>query len=471
MKHNKKLEGRINFWLSSPSHQSAVNYLLLIFPLLLFFWNIWLCFSYINDDAFISFRYAKNFLVGQGLVFNPGEYVEGYTNFLWVMVCSVLIRFAGAANILVAAKILAIALSVGTIVITFLSAQLLYRYRLPVLIAVLLLASNMGYAANSVSGLETSLFTFWITLAFFSRLIQSCQIGDRMFVLSMVGASLTRPEGFFLFIILTGIHLGNRIALQRIVRCCFYFSLGTIPYLLWKVAYYGSLLPNTYYAKPGTIQGGLYYSYRFLTEGGYTKYWGLPLIILLGGLVERRTYRYWYIGFLGGGILMVICSGGDWMLGWRFCMPFLPILFLIMGQAYDNVLQRFRFGVTFPVRSLLVLIGIAGLVSCHALALSTSNKKIITECDLRGKGQMEAHFVIAHLLKNLGTKHDSVALTDIGMIGYYSGLRILDISGLTDPYIGHSPGKMLHKQYDTDYILDQSPPIFCYGVSQNYLAG
>jgi tetratricopeptide (TPR) repeat protein len=33
------------------------------------------------DDAFISFRYARNL----GLVFNPGERVEGYTNLLWVL--------------------------------------------------------------------------------------------------------------------------------------------------------------------------------------------------------------------------------------------------------------------------------------------------------------------------------------------------------------------------------------------------
>ena len=40
---------------------------------------------FLCDDAFISFRYARNLLEGHGLVFNPGEYVEGYSNFLWVL--------------------------------------------------------------------------------------------------------------------------------------------------------------------------------------------------------------------------------------------------------------------------------------------------------------------------------------------------------------------------------------------------
>src|SRR5215208_8002885 len=46
-----------------------------------------LAFSRISivDDAYISFRYAHNLVEGRGLVFNGGEYVEGYTNLLWTV--------------------------------------------------------------------------------------------------------------------------------------------------------------------------------------------------------------------------------------------------------------------------------------------------------------------------------------------------------------------------------------------------
>ena len=41
----------------------------------------------LTDDAFISFRYSKNLAQGQGFRWNPGgEKVEGYTNFLWVLI-------------------------------------------------------------------------------------------------------------------------------------------------------------------------------------------------------------------------------------------------------------------------------------------------------------------------------------------------------------------------------------------------
>jgi len=41
--------------------------------------------TWMLDDAYISFRYARNALMGHGFVFHPGEQVEGYTNFLWTV--------------------------------------------------------------------------------------------------------------------------------------------------------------------------------------------------------------------------------------------------------------------------------------------------------------------------------------------------------------------------------------------------
>ncbi len=41
------------------------------------------------DDAMISMRYAWNFSHGQGLVWNAGERIEGFTNLLWTLIMSV----------------------------------------------------------------------------------------------------------------------------------------------------------------------------------------------------------------------------------------------------------------------------------------------------------------------------------------------------------------------------------------------
>ena len=59
---------------------AAVAAMLLAFGL----WRA-LALRWVCDDSFISLRYADNLVSGHGLVFNPGERVMGYSNFLWVV--------------------------------------------------------------------------------------------------------------------------------------------------------------------------------------------------------------------------------------------------------------------------------------------------------------------------------------------------------------------------------------------------
>lgn len=47
-----------------------------------------LSFDYLCDDAFIYFRYAKNFWESGELVFNRGEFVEGFSGPLWMSILS-----------------------------------------------------------------------------------------------------------------------------------------------------------------------------------------------------------------------------------------------------------------------------------------------------------------------------------------------------------------------------------------------
>src|SRR5262249_29142195 len=40
---------------------------------------------YASEDAYITFRYARNLVLGYGLVFNPGERVMGFSSPLWTL--------------------------------------------------------------------------------------------------------------------------------------------------------------------------------------------------------------------------------------------------------------------------------------------------------------------------------------------------------------------------------------------------
>ena len=67
--------------------RDAIFWTLLISTVLYGLMATWFMMSGVEaiDDAYISLRYARNLVSGTGLVYNPGEYVQGYTNFLWVM--------------------------------------------------------------------------------------------------------------------------------------------------------------------------------------------------------------------------------------------------------------------------------------------------------------------------------------------------------------------------------------------------
>jgi hypothetical protein len=114
---------------------------------------------FLTDDAFISFRYARNLSQGYGLVFNPGhERVEGYTNFLWVVLLAGCHRLGWAPEY--AANPLSLA---ATIVLWALVVWFAYRNsrdgaRWLVLAAPLCLAATRSVAVWSTSGLETRLF-------------------------------------------------------------------------------------------------------------------------------------------------------------------------------------------------------------------------------------------------------------------------------------------------------------------------
>src|SRR5438874_2520767 len=73
----------------------------------------WLYFHYTSDDAYISYRYARNLADGVGLVWNPGQHVEGYSNFSWVLTLAGLHKLG--ADIVLSGRWLGFALARGRI--------------------------------------------------------------------------------------------------------------------------------------------------------------------------------------------------------------------------------------------------------------------------------------------------------------------------------------------------------------------
>jgi arabinofuranosyltransferase len=69
------------------------------------------------DDAYISYRYAANLLAGHGLVFNPGERIEGFSNLLWVLAAAGLLTFCPPEGLHLAICLLSTLLAVGGLLV------------------------------------------------------------------------------------------------------------------------------------------------------------------------------------------------------------------------------------------------------------------------------------------------------------------------------------------------------------------
>lgn len=296
----------------------AALYLILVLALGVFFFAI-NKYEITQDDAYISFRYAENFLRGDGLVYNVGERVEGYTNFLWVMIMALAKNLFGIAYPYTT-RILGMACGAFIFyLLLLLTRQHLERHRTVLYASVsIALLANVSLAYWSISSLETAAFAC-LALAAVAAEYRKPQLTPALLVI----ASLLRPEGAVVF----GIILVDRLISERRFPW-YYFLLYVVPLLpfaAFKLVYFGSLFPNPYYAKSGVgleyIISGFQYVWYFTKDLGlFGVVWLAPLLAIMR-LWQRFSLLYLYIFIYTAYIIWV---GGDVLYVYRFFVPVVP---------------------------------------------------------------------------------------------------------------------------------------------------
>ena len=223
----------------------------------------------IAEDAFIGFRFAEHFAEGNGLLWNIGEPpVEGYTNFLWIIICSVAILTG--INLIAFVQITGIVFSIIILIyIYYFCSKLLEFDSYSSLIAAAFLALSGPFATWAVSGMETNLFALLVAAGCYHELSYWKFRHKTSLVLSLSFcflSALTRPEGLVIFIILFALHLYRSVRDKKPKEIFNYavlaFTIFVIPfsiYFIWRVSYFGYLFPLTYYAKTG---GGILQWFR-----------------------------------------------------------------------------------------------------------------------------------------------------------------------------------------------------------------
>jgi hypothetical protein len=276
-------------------------------------------------------------------------------------------------------------------------------------------------------------------------------------------AGLVRPETPLVVAALAVDRLHTH-RLAATVRWLLVVAAFVAPFLFFRRLYFGSWLPNTYYAKAGDplpvlIAYGWAYTRGCLASlvpsfGGSGE-----VIVILGGLTLAALLAFaWRQPALRTEAMVVlavvvatILEGGDWMVLSRFWVPALPCLAMIAGSALLRVSAWHRAGTAAATLLIAAVVG-NGLIA--GVRARNGGQGLL----VNAIGYRHAHREIARFLNEHGGAGDAVALMDVGMIGWDADrLRVIDITGLTDREIAHAPGGFLDKRFPVSDLLARNP--------------
>ena len=199
-------------------------------------------FRWICDDAFISFRYARNLAAGNGLRYNLGNHIPvvGYSNFLWVMVCAVFEYFR--ADITVWPLLLSFVS--GSVLLYLVFTSLRYRFGLNTTqscISALLLSCSPLFIIWSTGGLETAPFALLVFITFERLILRRENIAPITAGIAGLSLGLIRVEGIYWALLLAVIAvISRRLASQKFLRhILIYLAIVIIGYsIYWTCRFY-----------------------------------------------------------------------------------------------------------------------------------------------------------------------------------------------------------------------------------------
>ena len=430
-------------------------------------------FHYLPDDAYIGMRYARNAAGGEGLVFNPGERVEGYTNFLWVIILAAAAK--AGIPLVQGARILGLLFSAGTLVLAWRACNASIppgekkRSGAGVAMAApLILAASAPFATWALSGTEIPLFTFLLTAG---MLLLSTGRGPRPVFAVFAILTLVRPEGAAYYMLAAALLMvrgekARRVAAEGILVA----SLLLAPYIIWKISYFGGVLPNTFYAKTGApavqLRNGLSYMGHF--AAWYIWLPAAALFFLRGiGRKHRSDFGRTVVplSIIVLNWIIVTVLGGDWMPQYRLLVPSLPAIAIMAAAAIPRATMLQQTGQEGPGGA-WQSVALAVIFASLAMAPGSSGY----DGFIHERRAVKTFEWVGETLGARLPEGTILGCGSTGAIGYYSGLPIVDILGLTEPEIARE-GKIVsnqpgHMKTLGSHVLDRKPDLLLLGNIQ-----
>ena len=378
---------------------------------------LWSQLHFASEDAYITYRYARNLAIGLGLVFNPGEKVMGFTSPLWTVWNALgwkLMR--DPANWSRGWSVLA---DVVTLIVV---AALLRRHvsRASAWVFAFLFAAWTLFAAVTASGMEISAMLALVALGAMLAGRGSIATGP------VLGAlALMRPEGVFAAaVIALGAKWRDRLIALAIAAAGF----GAL-YL-----YFGTIVPQSLTAK----------AQLYGTPGPWAgrHWWEWIVPFSLGRWPEVPEARFVYLTTILGAPAAFVGAMRLWKLR-RTEIATLAGALLIVWAGYAALgVAYFFWYLEIPLACwfLLIALGFPEIVRHRAVYVSAAlfvlgTWTVIWEL-YGGRARLERNFALVadHLLQH-SQAWDKVMLEPIGLVGYYARVTVLDEVGLVSPRI------------------------------------
>jgi hypothetical protein len=385
--------------------------------------------GYSLDDSWIYATYARNLATGQGYAFNPGEHVAGATGPLYVFILALL--FLLFHDVVLPAKILGIAcLAASSIVIFKAVRRILPESELAPLLAALLVAGSPPLLWGSVSGLEISIYLLLACIGIY------CYVAERwtLAVLSWSLGVWLRPDG--LVLVFLGLFLRPRITLKNSIAPATVVGLVVGIYLVFNYLVGGWILPNS--VRVAAHPGGKFLASQWTMVKQWADLWvgsigarpiAMHSVLLLPAIVvgSALAFRKWpalvaYFVLFPMSLAIFRAWGGQFGRYIVYCVPFGIVLGVI---GFDRIARRF-----LGPRKAAGLLAL-GIVCLGWQAYSARKVGIAHGWNVQNIEGMQRF--IAEATRKATSPGDTIAVNDVGAIGYFSGCYVVDLVGLVSP--------------------------------------
>ncbi|MEM7586348.1 MAG: hypothetical protein AAF560_23350 [Acidobacteriota bacterium] len=402
---------------------------------LVFASHVWRYHGYLIDDAYISLRYARNLVEGLGLVFNATERVEGYTNFLWMLLGAGSLKLGLDGTLVWQLASFGSTLLILGVVGKLAGSDTAARASVP---AACWLLGLEAFGYWSTTTMESMFAAALFTLAILMVLEESEQQRRRGSWVCFALLALTRPEGplvlalghaaAWLWLELPERDLRWRALPRHLVDAAIVGAVVGI-HLLWRLSYYGAPLPNTYYAK---VTGGVeQWNNGLISLGQWAASQPVLAATLLAPFLLLQRWRHHrrlmaLVTVSLGWMAYVVSVGSDFMPFFRFFLPVLPLL----AATASGLLAALIKSPTRQVMAASLLLAaqaVSGWLDEQSLRAFVAHRTTVVGLE------------VGHHLYERLPPDAWIAVNTAGAVPYASKRPTIDMLGLTDAAIARHP--------------------------------